>query len=77
MGRFNLTADESDVLSDIFYHEGMRPFLKVISQIVEKDFGNKILSANIEDVENLRREYDGAKKLYLRLKAESEKAREK
>ena len=74
MSRFNLSADEKDVVSDIFYHEGMKPLMKIISQMVD-DMGRQVLSSSIDELEAQRREYDGAKKLYSRLVAEVQKAK--
>lgn len=72
MSKFSLSEAEKDVLSDIFYHEGLKPLLKVLNLMVQ-DIGSKVLSADINDVEAARREYDGAKKLYAMLAEEVRK----
>ena len=75
MSKYNLTADENDVLGDIFTHEGIRPFLKVVDQMAE-DQGKQVLTCNLEDLEKHRLRYEGALKLARELRNQVTKARQ-
>lgn len=77
MKKYNLSADEKDVLSDIFYHEGLRPLLKVMEQMVEEGFGRNVLTAPMNELEASRHQYEGAKRLFKMLQAEVAKSKEK
>jgi len=75
MKKFNLTADENDVLGDIFTHEGLRPLLKTIDQMAES-MGKRVLTCNLEEIEACRLRYEGAHQLATELRSAISKAKE-